>query len=131
MLNIPLNELKRKITELGCNKDTNTLSDAFKRTVEQPNLTYQPDNIVVVIGESFGLWPFLPRFEQLGLVNESLKIQNSDEGAAVRYMLPNVSGTIAAVNGIVTGLPDTSLYENYHPNSMKDKYQSGIGCIMH
>lgn len=74
---------------------------------------------------------FLPKFEQLGLVNESLKIQNSDEGAAVRYMLPNGSGTIAAVNGIVTGLPDTSLYENYHPNSMKDKYQSGIGYIMH
>ncbi len=63
MLNIPLNELKFKITELGCNKDTNTLSDAFKRTVEQPKLTYQPDNIGVVIVESFGLWPFLPKFE--------------------------------------------------------------------
>lgn len=130
-VDIPLHELKRKIAELNGNKDANTLSDAFKRTVKQPKLTYQLDNIVVVIGESFGLWPFLPKFEQLGLVNESLKIQNSDEGAAVRYMLPNGSGTIAAVNGIVTGLPDTSLYENYHPNSMKDKYQSGIGYIMH
>lgn len=130
-VDIPLHELKRKIAELNGNKDANTLSDAFKRTVKQPKLTYQPDNIVIVIGESFGLWPFLPKFEQLGLVNESLKIQNSDEGAAVRYMLPNGSGTIAAVNGVVTGLPDTSLYENYHPNSMKDKYQSGIGYIMH
>ncbi len=130
-VDIPLHELKRKIAELGGNKDANTLSEAFKRTVIQPKLNYQPDNIVVVIGESFGLWPFLPKFEQLGLVNESLKIKNSDEGAAVRYMLPNGSGTIAAVNGIVTGLPDTSLYENYHPNSMKNKYQSGIGYIMH
>lgn len=46
-------------------------------------------------------------------------------------MLPNGSGTISAVNGIVTGLPDTGLYENYQPNSMQDKYQSGIGYIMH
>lgn len=46
-------------------------------------------------------------------------------------MLPNGSGTIAAVNVIVTGLPDTSLYENYYPNSMKDRYQSGIGYIMY
>ena len=129
-VDIPLHELKRKIADLGGNGDADTLSAAFKRTVQQPRLTYQPHNVVVIIGESFGLWPFLPQFTNLDLVGESMKLQYSANGAAVKYMLPNGSGTIAAVNGIVTGLPDTSLYENYHPNSMQDKYESGIGYIM-
>lgn len=129
-VNIPLHELQGKITALGGDGSADSISKAFVRTVQQPKLNQQPDNVVVIIGESFGLWPFLPEFQKLGLVNESLILQESANGTAVRYMLPNGSGTISAVNGIVTGLPDTGLYENYQPNSMQDKYQSGIGYIM-
>ena len=45
-------------------------------------------------------------------------------------MLPHGSGTIIAINGLITGLPDTGLYENYSPLSMKEKYAMGIGYIM-
>lgn len=129
-VNIPLHELKRKITALGGDSSAGSISKAFARTVQQPRLEQQPDNVVVIIGESFGLWPFLPEFQNLGLVDRSLNLQNSSDGAAVKHMLPNGSGTISAVNGIVTGLPDTGLYENYQQNSMHDQYQSGIGYIM-
>ncbi len=130
-VNISLPDLKHKITLLGGNPESDSLSKAFERTVVQPKLNYQPHNIVLIIGESFGLWPFLPQFENLNLVGESFKLQQSSNGASVKHMLPNGSGTIVAINGIVTGLPDTGLYENYQPNSMRDKYQSGIGYIMH
>lgn len=130
-VNIPPSKLRQKIAASGGNKDANTISAAFTKTVTKPKLNRQPNNVVVIIGESFGLWPFLPEFRDLGLVNESLRLQDSADGAAVKYMLANGSGTIAAVNGIVTGLPDTCLYENYQPRSMQDKYESGIGYIMH
>lgn len=130
-INISSEELKQKIDLLGGNTKENTISKAFERTVVKSKLDYQPHNVVVIIGESFGLWPFLPQFENLELVGECLSLQRSEHGAAVKHMLPNGSGTISAVNGIVTGLPDTGLYENYQPNSMQDKYQSGIGYIMH
>ena len=130
-INISSEELKRKIDLLGGNTKENTISKAFERTVVKSKLDYQPHNVVVILGESFGLWPFLPQFENLELVGECLSLQRSEHGAAVKHMLPNGSGTISAVNGIVTGLPDTGLYENYQPNSMQDKYQSGIGYIMH
>ena len=130
-VNIPPSKLRQKIAASGGNKDANTISVAFTKTVTKPKLNRQPNNVVVIIGESFGLWPFLPEFRDLGLVNESLRLQDSADGAAVKYMLANGSGTIAAVNGIVTGLPDTGLYENYQPRSMQDKYESGIGYIMH
>ncbi len=130
-VNITPSELRKKIAASGGNKDANTISAAFTKTVTKPKLNRQPNNVVVIIGESFGLWPFLPEFRDLGLVNESLRLQGAADGAAVKYMLANGSGTIAAVNGIVTGLPDTGLYENYQPRSMQDKYESGIGYIMH
>ncbi|MGN1398513.1 MAG: LTA synthase family protein [Erysipelotrichaceae bacterium] len=129
-INIPEQELRKRIALAGGNPNAKTIDEAFLRTVNKPKLSKQPQNVVLIVGESFGQWPFLPKFKNLGLVNNMLKLQNSEYGASISTMLAHGSGTISAVNGLLTGLPDTGLYENYQPLSMKEKYATGIGYIM-
>lgn len=123
-------QLRGFIAEAGGNKKAPTIDSAFLRTVNKPRLQKQPSNVVLLVGESFGVWPFLPRFKDLGLVNNMLGLQNSAQAAHITTMLPHSGGTIGAINGLLTGVADTNLYENYQPRSFQDKYASGIGYIM-
>ena len=129
-VNISKEELRQKIALAGGNPQAKTIDEAFLHTVKQPKLSHKPSNVVLVVGESFGQWPFLAQFKDLGLVDRMLALQNSAHGAHINTMLPHGSGTIIAINGLITGLPDTGLYENYSPLSMKEKYSMGIGYIM-
>ncbi|MDY4920074.1 MAG: sulfatase-like hydrolase/transferase [Phascolarctobacterium sp.] len=129
-VNFTVAELKQKIELAGGNPEAKSIDDAFIRTVKAPRLAQQPSNIVLLLGESFGQWPFLEQYKQLGLVDNMLALQKEKTAAHVTSMLAHGSGTISAVNGLLTGLPDTVLYENYQPMSMKKKYATGIGYIM-
>ena len=129
-VNITVDELKKKIAAVGGNPDAETIDEAFKRTVAKPKLAHQPNNVVLIVGESFGLWPFLPQFKDLGLVDQTIALQNSKQGFAIENMLAGASGTMPSMNVLLTGLPNTGIYENYQPNSFKTKYQMGIGYIM-
>lgn len=129
-INITVAQLREKIAASGGNKNADSIDKAFLHTVEQPKLAKQPRNIVLIVGESFGNWPFLPKYKDLGLVDNMLALQNSVDAAHIATMLPHGSGTISAVNGLVSGIPDMGLYENYQPNSFNGKYTTGIGYIM-
>ena len=129
-VNITVNELKKKIAAVGGNPNAATVDGAFIRKVVAPKMDMQPTNVVLIVGESFGLWPFMSQFRDLGLVEETTKLQNSEHGFAVETMLAGGTGTMPSINVLLTGLPSTGIYENYQPNSFKTKYQMGIGCIM-
>jgi len=45
-------------------------------------------------------------------------------------MLAYGTGTMAAVNGFVSGLPGTGIYTNYGKESYRDKYGMGTGSIL-
>ncbi len=129
-VNITVEQLKKKIAAIGGNPNADTVDEAFKRKVSAPKIAQQPNNVVLIIGESFGLWPFLPQFKELGLVNQTIALQNSEHGFAIENMLAGASGTMPSMNVLLTGLPNTGIYENYQPNSFKTKYQMGIGYVM-
>ncbi|MBQ7884181.1 MAG: LTA synthase family protein [Phascolarctobacterium sp.] len=129
-VNITVDELKKKIAVVGGNPGAATIDEAFKRKVVAPKIAKQPNNIVLIAGESFGLWPFLPQFKDLGLVDQTIALQNSEQGFAIENMLAGASGTMPSMNVLLTGLPNTGIYENYQPNSFQTKYQMGIGYVM-
>ena len=129
-VNMTVAELKSKIAAVGGNPNAATIDEAFKRTVVTPKVATQPNNVVLIVGESFGIWPFMPEFKELGLVEETTKLQNSEHGFAVNTMLAGGNGTMPSMNVLLTGLPNTGIYENYQPNSFKTKYQTGIGYVM-
>lgn len=129
-VNITTDELRKRIAKAGGNSQASSLEQAFLRRVEQPRMAHQPKNIVLIAGESFGLWPLLPQFSAMDLVPETKSILESSRAASIDTMLAHGSGTVIAFNGLVTGLADAGLYENYQVESFKSKYTSGIGHIM-
>lgn len=129
-VNITAAELRSEIAVLGGNQNAATVEDAFKRTVATPKLTHQPQNIVVILGESYALWPLLPKYQAMGLTDEALRMANSDNSCQTSLMLAHGTGTMPAVNGFVTGLAEAGLTEETVPESYKTKYGTGIGHIM-
>ena len=75
-VNISKEELRQKIALAGGNPQAKTIDEAFLHTVKQPKLSHKPSNVVLVVGESFGQWPFLAQFKDLGLVDRMLALQN-------------------------------------------------------
>lgn len=123
-------ELREQIFISGGNKDAGTIDEAFKHTVKQAKLTKQPHNVFLIVGESFGEWPFLPKFKDIGVVPQMQKLRASDNCTYISSMLPMGDNTVRAVNGLITGLPNTGIYENYQPMSFKQPYAMGIAQIM-
>lgn len=129
-VNISKDELREKIAAIGGNPQARTIDEAFARTVVEPKLKDKPDNIVLIIGESYGQWPFLPKFKDLGLVDEAIAFKESAKGSSVSTMLANGNGTMTSLNGIISGLPSCGVYENYQPITFKETYKMGIGYIL-
>lgn len=123
-------QLREKITRLGGNGDAKTIDDAFIHTIEETRLREQPNTVVFVLGESYGLWPFLTAYEDIGSYVAEEGKALAREGASLEMLLAHGSGTMPAVNGYLTGLPDVGLYPNYEGVSYKEPYKSGIGHIM-
>lgn len=129
-VNITAAELRSKIAVLGGNPKAPTVEEAFKRTVAAPKLTHQPQNIVVILGESYALWPLLPKYQPMGLADEALRMAGSENACATALMLAHGSGTMPAVNGLVTGLAEAGITEETMPQSYKQTYNTGLGKIM-
>ena len=129
-VNISPEEIRKDIADLGGNPQAATIENAFKRQVTVPKLAQQPDNVIVILGESYALWPMLPKYQAMGLVDEALRMANSDNSCQTSLLLAHGSGTMPAVNGFVTGLAEAGLTEETVPESYKTKYGTGIGQIM-
>ena len=128
--NITTDEIRKNIEILDGNLQANNIEDAFIRTVGKPKLAYQPENVIVILGESYALWPMLPKYQPMGLTNETMRMINSDKSCTTALMLAHGTGTMSAVNGFVTGLAEAGLDAETMPESYKTKYGTGIGNIM-
>lgn len=72
----------------------------------------------------------MPKFKDIGVVPQMQKLRASDNCTYISSMLPMGDNTVRAVNGLITGLPNTGIYENYQPMSFKQPYAMGIAQIM-
>lgn len=129
-VNISPEEIRKDIMILGGNPQADTIENAFKWQVAAPKLAKQPDNVIVILGESYALWPMLPKYQPMGIADEAMRMANSENSCSTALMLAHGSGTMPAVNGYVTGLAEAGLTEETVPESYKTKYGTGIGQIM-
>ena len=129
-VNITASQLKEKIVLAGGNPTSATIDGAFARNATGARINKQPRNVVVILGENYALWPFLPSYKNLGLAQYGEKFLKSDKAASIKNFLPNGNGTMPSLEGIITGLPDASLYANYQKETYKTTYASGIGNVM-
>ena len=129
-VNISPEEIRKDIMLLGGNPQADTIENAFKRQIAVPKLAEQPDNVIVILGESYALWPMLPKYQPMGLTKETMRMINSNKSCATALMLAHGSGTMPAVNGFVTGLAEAGITEESMPESYKSQYATGLGKIM-
>jgi len=129
-INVTASELKEQIKILGGNTAAKTVETAFSRTTKGGYLSKQPQQVVVVFGENYALWPFLERYQNLGLVAAGEELLHSGKAANIPNFLANGNGTMTSLKGLISGLAGQGLYENYEAETYKHPYATGIGNAM-
>lgn len=125
-------ELKQKISLLGGNAKASTIDAAFSHTIKETRLAKQPNTVVMVLGESYALWPFTEKYNHPGeyLVEQGRALIVSPNSMHTDVMLAQGTGTMPAVNGFLTGLVDIGVYPNYEKESYRHLYGTGIANVM-
>jgi hypothetical protein len=127
---IGVDKLKEQIKILGGNPNAANIEEAFLKEVGEQRIDEQPNNVVFILGETYALWPFLPEYKDLGLVQKGFEFQDSPNGLSVDFMLALGWGTMPTLNGLISGLADVGIYQNYEKESFKSVYGTGIGAVM-
>lgn len=132
VINLTPQELSEKISAIGGTFNGKDFDGSFTRTITTERLAEQPQSINIVLGESYGLWPFLSEYNEPGayLVEQGRKYAASPQAMGTQLALAQGTGTMPAINGLLTGMPDTGLYPNYEGESFKQPYGLGIGSVM-
>lgn len=125
-------ELHEKIQSIGGNPGSTRFDEAFTKTITTERLQQQPQSINIILGESYGLWPFLTEFNDLGayLVEQGRKYAVSPQAMGTQMALAQGTGTMPAIIGLLTGMPDTGMYPNYNVGMLQEPYGLGIGPVM-
>lgn len=125
-------ELHEKIQSIGANLNSTRFDEAFTKTITTERLQQQPQSINIILGESYGLWPFLAEFNEPGayLVEQGRKYAASPQAMGTQMALAQGTGTMPAIIGLLTGMPDTGMYPNYNVGMLQEPYGLGIGPVM-
>ena len=125
-------ELHEKIQSIGGNPSSTRFDEAFTKTITTERLQQQPQSINIILGESYGLWPFLAEFNESGayLVEQGRKYAASPQAMGTQMALAQGTGTMPAIIGLLTGMPDTGMYPNYSVGMLQEPYGLGIGPVM-
>ena len=125
-------ELHEKIQSIGGNPSSTRFDEAFTKTITTEKLQQQPQSINIILGESYGLWPFLTEFNEPGayLVEQGRKYAASPQAMGTQMALAQGTGTMPAIIGLLTGMPDTGMYPNYSVGMLQEPYGLGIGPVM-
>ena len=125
-------ELHEKIQSIGGNPNSTRFDEAFTKTITTERLQQQPQSINIILGESYGLWPFLAEFNEPGayLVEQGRKYAGSPQAMGTQMALAQGTGTMPAIIGLLTGMPDTGMYPNYSVGMLQEPYGLGIGSVM-
>lgn len=128
-ITITVDELDKNIRYLG-GQPSHTIDQSFTHTIKQAKLSEQPQTVTFILGESYGLWPMLEQYSSFGdyVAHEGKTLAKN--GVAADYLIAQGSGTMPAVNGFLTGMPDVGLYPNYESVSYTEPYGMGIGSVM-
>ena len=125
-------ELHEKIQSIGGNPSSTRFDEAFTKTITTERLQQQPQSINIILGESYGLWPFLTEFNEPGayLVEQGRKYAASPQSMGTQMALAQGTGTMPAIIGLLTGMSDTGMYPNYNVGMLQEPYGLGIGPVM-
>ena len=82
----------------------------------------RPQQIFVIISESYANWPLLDKYKDLHIADEMRALIAEDDTDYCRSFLPNGASTVSAVTGVVTGFADANLYLTTMPEAFAEPY---------
>lgn len=125
------NDLRYNIKLLDGNSEANDLKSAFRKIKqESPYFKEKPKKIILIIGESFGNWPVLEKYQKMNLMPEYLSLMRSENSFTISEFLSDGANTGAAVTSLLSGLQANDLHINYLPQTYKEPYPTGLGIQM-
>lgn len=113
----------------GSTLQTGIIDDYLKKTAQGAKVP-KPKHVFLIVGESYANWPLMPQYKELNIANGLKGIIARDDAAYVSAFLPNGMGTIAGVNGIITGFTEVNLYLNYQQETYKAPYATALAAQM-
>lgn len=106
---IPDGDVRAAVARLGGNPAAADLDQAFLRTAR--GVGTAPQDVVLVIMESYSAWPLWHPYDQLGLASQGARLAR--EGLLLDRFLSTGPGTLYSLSGLIMGLPDTGLMASY------------------
>ena len=82
----------------------------------------KPQQVFVLISESYANWPLLDKYKDLHIADEMRALIAEDDTDYCRSFLPNGASTVSAVTGVVTGFADANLYLTTMPEAFAEPY---------
>ena len=90
----------------------------------------KPSHIFIILGESYGQWPLLPKYSNLRLAEGGKEIIGRNDSAWVYSFLPNGDFTHMAITALVTGLAEVGQDPNYKEETYKGAFETALAPQM-
>ena len=116
-----IRDLAAKLTHKA--PDTDNI-DAYLTKKAQGPLVEKPQQIFLVIGESYANWPLLEKYKGLHIADGMKGIIGAADSDYCGTILPDGASTVSAVTGIVTGFADANLYLTTMPEAFAAPYST-------
>jgi phosphoglycerol transferase MdoB-like AlkP superfamily enzyme len=113
----------------GRSLESNNLDDFLRKQAQGAKIS-KPKHIFIIVGESYAGWPLMPKYNNVNIANGLKSMIDQGHAAYVPAFLPNGTGTMEAMNGMITGLAEVNLSPNYQPGAYKDVYSTAIAPQM-
>lgn len=94
-----------------------SVDDYFTKTVAGIKNAKQPaQHVFLIVMESQDAWPLMENYNDLNLMPNLKKL--TQDALYFPAFLPSGLGTMASLNAIITGLPDSGVHTNYQKSAL-------------
>ena len=123
-LNFDAEQIRALSAELTHKTVVSDNIDVYLAKKAQGPLVEKPQQIFLIIGESYANWPLLEKYKELHIADGMKGIIAAADSDYCGTILPNGASTVSAVTGIVTGFADANLYLTTMPEAFAAPYST-------
>ncbi|WP_373657685.1 LTA synthase family protein [Sporomusa acidovorans] len=123
-LNFDTGQIRSLAAQLTYKEATADNLDEYLQKKAQGPQVAKPQQIFIIISESYANWPLLEKYNDLHIADGMKGIIAEDDSDYCSTFLPNGPSTVSAVTGIVTGFADANLYLTTMPEAFVSPYST-------
>ena len=106
-------------------KSEYTAEDLLPLLAQQAAGGQKPDHIVVIVAETYMMWPLLDNYASYPLAQGVRKLLKRSDAKLVSHFLPASNGTMFGLTSVLLGIPELNLYASSRQTAQKP-YETGL-----